>query len=193
MSTPHHRRRKSRPHKKPAGAPQGGGSEQSSPAAPPAKRNAARGGPRGPRGRGAPTNKSRWFYDVRQYALLTDADANLLILQLPKEYDAGAANTWTLPGGKLEPSDEPGEGLLREITEETGLPATLVGPCGVARWTSRNSKKLGIFYRATVPGSKPALKLSKEHQRAIWVSITEVHDFPFHRTEMLDIIKKLNP
>jgi 8-oxo-dGTP pyrophosphatase MutT (NUDIX family) len=192
MSTPHHRRRKSRPNRKPAGTPPEAGAEKSAASPPPAKRNASRGGSRSPRGRGAPVNKSRWFYDVRQYALLTDDDSNLLILQLPKEYDAGAANTWTLPGGKLEPTDEPGEGLLREITEETGLPATLVGPCGVARWATRNSKKLGIFYRATVTGSKPALKLSKEHQRAIWVSQSEVHDFPFHRTEMLDIIKKLN-
>jgi 8-oxo-dGTP diphosphatase len=185
MSTPHHRRRKRRPSNKPQGT---GPEKAADKAATPAKASPGK----RPRGRGGQPPKSRWFYDVRQYALLTDADANLLILQLPKEYDASAANAWTLPGGKLEPSDEPGEGLLREITEETGLPATLVGPCGVARWTSRNSKKLGIFYRATVPGSKPALKLSKEHQRAIWVSTTEVHDFPFHRPEMLDVIKKLN-
>lgn len=191
MSNNHRRRHKSRPNTKTPGAPAAEGQEKASrPASPPGKRS-----PRGPRSRGPQNNlnhKSRWFYDVRQYALLTDADGNLLILQLPKEYDAGAANTWTLPGGKLEPTDEPGEGLLREIAEETGLPATLVGPCGVARWTTRNSKKLGIFYRATTTGTKPDLKLSNEHQRAIWVSIAEVHDFPFHRTEMLDIIKKLN-
>lgn len=164
MSTPHRRRHKGR---KPSAAPR---------TAKPGK----------------PQSKNRWFYDVRQYALLTDATGNLLILQLPKEYDTAAANTWTLPGGKLEPTDEPGEGLLREISEETGLPATLVGPCGVARWTNRNSKKLGIFYRATVPGTKPELKLSGEHQRAIWISPSEVGDFPFHRPEMLDLIKKLN-
>ncbi|PZP39554.1 MAG: hypothetical protein DI585_03710 [Pseudomonas fluorescens] len=195
MSSPHRRRRKPRHSKNPTGA--AASTNAAAPAAPVTEkgsRPAAHGKRpgRGARGRPPSANKSRWFYDVRQYALLTDADGNLLILQLPKEYDAGAANAWTLPGGKLEPTDEPGEGLLREITEETGLPATLVGPCGVARWTSRNSKKLGIFYKATVPGTKPALKLSKEHQRAVWVSIAEVADFPFHRTEMLDVIKKLN-
>jgi 8-oxo-dGTP pyrophosphatase MutT (NUDIX family) len=177
-SNPHHRRRKSRPNRKPAEAGQKAGPKPAN--APPGKRP-HRGRP--------PANKSRWFYDVRQYALLTDESGNLLILQLPKEYDAGAANTWTLPGGKLEPNDEPGEGLLREITEETGLPATLVGPCGVARWTTRNSKKLGIFYRATTAGTKPQLKLSNEHQRAIWVGTGEVADFPFHRPEMLETLK----
>jgi|GEM_PF-2101017 len=137
------------------------------------------------------SGRNRWFYDVRQYALLTDGADNILILQLPKEYDAAAANTWTLPGGKLEPADEPGEGLLREITEETGLKATLLGPCAVARWTTRNSKKIGIFYHATVSGTKPAFKLSGEHQRAIWVGKAEVKDFPFHRPEMLEAIQRV--
>ncbi|MBI1309044.1 MAG: NUDIX domain-containing protein [Proteobacteria bacterium] len=132
----------------------------------------------------------RHLYDVRQYALLADAAGNLLILQLPKEYDASSANTWTLPGGKLEPSDVPGEGLLREITEETGLKATLTGLCTVARWTNRNSKKLAIFYKATVTGTKPALKLSGEHQRAIWISPSEAEEFPFHRPDMLTVIKE---
>ncbi len=180
MSTPHHRRRKPRPKK------------QSAEGTPPSATKKAPPGKRPGRGRNT-ASKSRWFYDVRQYALLTDAAGNLLILQLPKEYDATAANTWTLPGGKLEPTDEPGEGLLREIAEETGLTGTLVGPAGVARWTSRNSKKLGIFWRATVPGTKPELKLSREHQRAVWISPAEITDFPFHREEMVTIVQKLNP
>ena len=169
MTTPPKRRRRTRKHSHKPGNPQAQG----------AKRN-----PRPQRG----GTKNRWFYDVRQYALLTDAAGNILILQLPKEYDAAAANTWTLPGGKLEPNDEPGAGLLREITEETGLTATLLGPCAVARWTSRNSKKLGIFYAANVTGTKPAFKLSGEHQRAIWLNPAEVKDFPFHRPEMQDVI-----
>lgn len=145
-------------------------------------------GNRSPRGKGPQGGRPRHFYDVRQYALLTDEAGHILILQLPGEYDAGAANTWTLPGGKLEPTDEPGAGLLREITEETGLEATLRGPCAVKRWTTRNSKKLGIFYHAVARGTKPGLKLSNEHQRAVWISPAEVAEFPFHRPEMAEVV-----
>lgn len=134
--------------------------------------------------------RQRWFYDVRQYALLTDAEGHLLILQLPAKYDEAAANAWTLPGGKLEPADVPGEGLLREIQEETGLPATLVGPLTVARWTTRNSKKLAIFYAAKAEGIKPAPKLSGEHQRAIWIKKDELEGFPFHRDDMRTVIQE---
>ncbi|MCP5405161.1 MAG: NUDIX hydrolase [Pseudomonadaceae bacterium] len=140
--------------------------------------------PRKPKGQ-----RQRWLYDVRQYAILTDDDGKFLILQLPKEYDDSAANTWTLPGGKLEPSDNPAEGVLREIREETGLAATMRGPCGIARWSTRNSKKLGVFYRASVQGQQPELKLSGEHQRAFWIGLDELADYPFHRKEMLAVIR----
>lgn len=127
----------------------------------------------------------RWFYDVRQYAILTDEAGHILLLQLPAKYDEGTANTWTLPGGKLEPADDPQEGLAREIAEETGLPAKVVGPVSVARWSTRNSKKLAIFYRATVPGTMPKPSLSHEHQRHAWAKQSELKDFPFHREDML--------
>ncbi|MFZ2586789.1 MAG: NUDIX hydrolase [Alphaproteobacteria bacterium] len=134
--------------------------------------------------------RQRWLYDVRQYAILTDDAANFLILQLPKEYDESAANTWTLPGGKLEPTDNPAEGVKREIMEETGLEATIHGPCGIARWSTRNSKKLGIFYKASVAGIKPKLNISNEHQRAFWITLDELKDYPFHRKDMVAIIRE---
>ncbi|MCA3244594.1 MAG: NUDIX hydrolase [Alphaproteobacteria bacterium] len=142
------------------------------------------------KGSTSPNARPRHFYDVRQYAILRDGGGHVLILQLPKEYDETAANTWTLPGGKLEPSDNPAEGLLREIAEETGLTPTMPKLCGIARWTTRASKKLGIFYGTQVPGTKPELKLSGEHQRAVWVAPGELGGFPFHRPEMLDVLKE---
>lgn len=134
--------------------------------------------------------RQRWFYDVRQYALVQDESGHTLLLQLPSTYDEDAANSWTLPGGKLEPADEPTPGILREIVEETGLKATLSGPCAIARWTTRNSKKLAIFYKATVKGTKPKPNLSAEHQRAAWVSPPELKDFPFHREDMRTVLEE---
>jgi 8-oxo-dGTP diphosphatase len=134
--------------------------------------------------------RARHYYDVRQYAILTDEKGHVLILQLPREYDETAANTWTLPGGKLEPTDNPAEGLLREIAEETGLNPTPPVLCGIARWTTRASKKLGVFYRTNVKGTKPELKLSDEHQRAVWVAPSELAGFPFHRAEMLGVLRE---
>ena len=135
--------------------------------------------------------RQRWFYDVRQYAVLTDAEGRILLLQLPAEYDEGTANTWTLPGGKLEPADEPMAGIKREIREETTLePATLI-PAGITRWSTRNSKKLAIFYRTTLSGNQPKVTISAEHQRAVWATPGELDNFPFHRPEMLETVKSI--
>ena len=134
--------------------------------------------------------RQRWFYDVRQYALITDTTGHVLLLQLPKTYDEDAANSWTLPGGKLEPDDEPTPGILREITEETGLKAKLSGPCSIKRWTTRNSKKLAIFYLAKVDSEKPKPNLSSEHQRAVWIKPEELKDFPFHREDMKTVLEE---
>jgi ADP-ribose pyrophosphatase YjhB (NUDIX family) len=45
----------------------------------------------------------------------------LLLLQRNKEPFRGF---WTAPGGKLEPGENPGETIIREIREETGLALT---------------------------------------------------------------------
>lgn len=60
-------------------------------------------------------------------ALMTN-DAGEILLQ--KRSDNGL---WTIPGGAIEPGEEPGEAIIREVQEETGLdviPERLVGVYG---------------------------------------------------------------
>jgi len=60
-------------------------------------------------------------------ALMTN-DAGEILLQ--KRSDNGQ---WTIPGGAIEPGEEPGEAIIREVREETGLdviPERLVGVYG---------------------------------------------------------------
>jgi 8-oxo-dGTP diphosphatase len=52
-------------------------------------------------------------------AVLRDAHGQLLLAQRPE--GKHLAGLWEFPGGKLEPDEEPAQGLKREIAEELGI------------------------------------------------------------------------
>ena len=51
-------------------------------------------------------------------ALVRDPDGRLLLVQRTHE---PARGTWSLPGGRVEPSETPADACAREVLEETGL------------------------------------------------------------------------
>lgn len=134
--------------------------------------------------------EDRFYYDVRQYALLRRKNGAILALQLPKRYGE-MADKWTLPGGKLEPKDTPEGGLLREIEEETNLKATIVGPIAMKRWDTENSQKLIVFYLADIIEDKTPTILSHEHQAMDWVTLDTIDDFTFYREQIGDVVKSV--
>lgn len=127
----------------------------------------------------------RFFYDVRQYGLIKNTAGNILVLQLPA-HCGDVANMWTLPGGKLEPDDTPESGLIREITEETGLAVQDVNLMTARRWATDNSEKLALFYTATA--AKDDLLLSSEHKAGRWVDATQAAQLSFYRAEVGTVV-----
>lgn len=57
------------------------------------------------------------------YAVVTDADARLLLVRASARSDL--RGRWFLPGGGLRHGEHPYDGVLRELTEETGLKVSL--------------------------------------------------------------------
>lgn len=131
----------------------------------------------------------RFFYDVRQYAMILNDQQQFLALQLPDNYGE-YGGCWTLPGGKLEPKDSPESGLLREIKEETGLTAKIVCPYHIGRWESKRSKKLVIFYLCQLKGLRKKIKLSNEHQAHAWLDLTDLKAYGFYQDDFGAAIKK---
>lgn len=71
---------------------------------------------------------------------------------------------WGLPGGWLGRNEDPRDGVLRELKEETGLEATLEEPVDVAY--SDGPPHVGVIYRGRIrPGD---LTLSPEILEAGW-------------------------
>lgn len=59
-------------------------------------------------------------------AVVLDAGRLLLV----RRANEPAAGTWSLPGGRVEPGEEPPAAVLREVAEETGLRVVITGLIG---------------------------------------------------------------
>ena len=69
------------------------------------------------------------FTRIAAYCVVTDESGRLLLCRLgPGELDVGK---WTLPGGGLDFGEDPADGAVRELEEETGLVGRITALLGI--------------------------------------------------------------
>ena len=59
-----------------------------------------------------------------------------------------AYDDWSLPKGKLEPGEDDETAARREVLEETGVDAAVVGRAGSVRYTDRRGRSKHVEYFA---------------------------------------------
>jgi 8-oxo-dGTP pyrophosphatase MutT (NUDIX family) len=104
------------------------------------------------------------------------------ILFLKRHPDKPHGNTWTIPGGKLDPGETPCQGAVREVFEETGI---LMNPdeLHVIDALYLRSDQNYVFHRFYKRfANLPAINLGlAEHTQAKWVTISEALALPLIR------------
>jgi 8-oxo-dGTP diphosphatase len=121
---------------------------------------------------------------VAAYALVEDRDGRLLLCRMaPGQPGAGK---WTLPGGGLEFGEAPEVGVLRELSEETGLEGRILEIVGVTNRALRIARPtgdhhmhaLGICYRVQATGGTLRDEPDGSTDRTGWFTRAEIAQLP---------------
>jgi 8-oxo-dGTP diphosphatase len=126
---------------------------------------------------------------VAAYGVIVDEDRILLA-----HWNESGRSGWTLPGGGIDPGEDPVDAVVREIGEETGYAAVAGELLGIDskvipaehRFTADTGPlhALRIVYRASVVGGTLTHELDGTTDEAAWFPLERI---PNRRVDLVDV------
>jgi len=129
---------------------------------------------------------------VAAYAVILDEDRRLLLAR----WTEGRRVSWTMPGGGLEPGEDPEDAVRREVREETGYKVVVDELLGIHSRVIPARRRvtpgataplhtLRIVYRARITGGRLRFEKNGSTDMAAWYSLDEVAGL--QRVRLVDI------
>lgn len=120
---------------------------------------------------------------IGAYAVCRDAAKRVLLCRIREGYPE--AGRWTLPGGGVDFGEHPGDGVLRELTEETGLSGQIESLLAIASGTVERPRSrpgplhwVAIMYRVTIAGGELRDEPDGSSDQARWLAPHELAGLP---------------
>ncbi|MCT2543053.1 MULTISPECIES: NUDIX hydrolase [Streptomyces] len=105
-----------------------------------------------------------------------------------------SSGNWTLPGGRVEHTEDPFDAVIREVAEETGCDAVVERLLGVDSRVIPAADRLprlpdhqnvGIFYQVRITGGRLRPEPNGETIESVWTPIPDV--VGLRRSSLVDI------
>jgi ADP-ribose pyrophosphatase YjhB (NUDIX family) len=115
---------------------------------------------------------------VAAYAVIVDGSRVLLA-----HWNQNGRSGWTLPGGGIEPGEDPSDAAVREVREETGFDAELDALIGVDSRVIPDSQRvagsgplhaLRIVYRAHIVSGELSNERDGSTDEARWFELSAI-------------------
>jgi 8-oxo-dGTP diphosphatase len=93
---------------------------------------------------------------------------NEVLLVKREENDVNSPGVWEVPGGRIDPGENPIQALQREVKEETGLGICVGQPFAVESFVRDDGQQI-VMIHFICEMEKGELALSHEHTEFEWV------------------------
>ncbi|WP_431278849.1 NUDIX hydrolase [Leifsonia poae] len=133
--------------------------------------------------------------DIRVAAYGVIVDEGRILLAHWRE---NGRSGWTLPGGGIDPGEDPVDAVVREIAEETGYVAEPGELLGIDSYIVPAEHRfvedagplhaLRIVYRASIIGGKLTNELDGSTDEAAWFRLTAI---PTRRVELVNVALRM--
>lgn len=98
-----------------------------------------------------------------------------------------ADGRWTLPGGGVDFGEDPYDGAVREVAEETGYAVSVDALLGVLSfvWQAGLTHQVSLLYAVSVVGGELRNEVGGSTVEAGWVPLASIESLP--RIELVDM------